>query len=1422
MMDEWFILIKKYTIAGARTKFESVCATLFKKKFIGSVKAVKVNVGDGGIDIFAGEIGTEPIRVFQCKFFVNGINNSQKSQIRNSFKTVVESTEYICGEWTLCIPEKLTLQEHTWWSNWKNKETRNRGLSPDFIKLIDGDDLIDDLKKFHLYDEVFDEEIILMIKEIRNAVIARPINLNEELDSASSFVRNLKNYFSKEKGSHIARKQTTQIITWISSNLLGRNPLEKLLVVKGKKGVGKSTVLKDVYSQLREESNYLLLAIKCDQFYDINAQDLAKQLFTGNVSFTDIMSNISTTGKTLVVFLDQLDALSQTSSSDRRWLQTYIKLIYDLLNYQNVRIVLSSRNFDLDYDADIRKFNMDQGVKHIEVINLEKDEVVRTLNMFGVSPKSDVLIDLLRVPYNLELFTKIPDISQINQKDSRVTLTKLYSALSTQVFSNNSLKILDCLNSIVKRMYENQPNLIDSTYIVEFINEIDYLVSHDILLRNGKMLSFFHQSFYEYYLALWFVRSEENLIEYIFQEDQNLYIRSLIKTVIEYLREVDHKRYITLYKDIFSNPEIRFHIKYLFTVEIGLVELPSDKEKLLVADWLNSSHGKLFLDVVYSKGWILFLVSNRLFSQESDLLGIFYRNINYCPIEIIKFLEADTEQVNLISRLLPGILIWDKELIPYFDNYYHYSKMTEHWYFEIMKRIAVTDINFVFVKLREVIHQEKTTDEHFKFNYRHDRIIEKLCDIDNQATIRFLLSVYLEILKETQKAYYSPYLKIDSTLLSSSQYNNRLSFRDSEDEISFEGFLFKYYEVADWEEIKSLFEDLKNSDFIQIINLMVKILTSRVSEFKDGIFELLTIINSKLGFVGTDDFLQLNIRKMISKSILTFDKNQYKETTKIILGIKHPYEIFKYEDKGTKKYSLNIGRKKYLFLKAFPVQVLENDKEIMNLYQVLFRRFGEIDHNLALDRDGSRWGGVAAPLSNANYDRFSYSSWFNSMRIINPNYKSDDFFKGGILEHSRIFEENVKKNPEKFYSFIDSLFNEPEISYYYISRGISGLIDAKWDVKEVAKLIEKEIQLELDDNHILYAVWHTKYLFEAKEVDELFINFWVRVSKSKQYGNDVLNPDMPVSDFINTSRGASLENLISLGDSKYTDKIFDTIEFVIDVRNSPSNTILCGVMYHLAQLNRLDIERSFKIFTKLIEMKNPLVLKFSIDAAQYFNNGFHNELSFYFDEIILHEELHEQSFFFVSSYIFDHINDYPLYERFVKLGDKAIKCAITVAEKFLKTMNGSINIKALQVLEHCLGNTSGDLSHEFSGVVLRKFKIVDFLSTQVYLKKYIASKQFNSDPRYLLEYLTECSSIYPVECLKLLDEINWPINVDITEKGYLGDEPLILVLSIYSRLRIEPFKYRVEQRKTLDLFDNLLAIPSIRMKAFEAMDTVLN
>lgn len=158
---DWTYFKDEYGIETARIKFQKICETLFRTIYQSdNVQSVRCNPGDEGIDIFVGEIGVKPITVIQCKYFLNEIDESQKSQIRNSFKTASNSQEFEMKEWVLCVPMQLGIKEHKWWCSWKSKQNLKD------IILIQGAELIDRLKTHGLYAHVFEDENTQKLDEI--------------------------------------------------------------------------------------------------------------------------------------------------------------------------------------------------------------------------------------------------------------------------------------------------------------------------------------------------------------------------------------------------------------------------------------------------------------------------------------------------------------------------------------------------------------------------------------------------------------------------------------------------------------------------------------------------------------------------------------------------------------------------------------------------------------------------------------------------------------------------------------------------------------------------------------------------------------------------------------------------------------------------------------------------------------------------------------------------------------------------------------------------------------------------------------------------------------------------------------------------------------------------------------------------------
>lgn len=160
MERDFRYLRDKYGEAGARDIFEKICVQLFQNMHENAY-AVLASPGDDGIDILVGDLNGE-IVVYQCKYFIDGIKDAQKSQIKESYKTV--TGKYTVIKWYLCVPILFTVDNHKWWSDWKTSKQQKDRIEIDYF---DGSRLLMLLKKCDMYNNFFDEDIRNALKEIQ-------------------------------------------------------------------------------------------------------------------------------------------------------------------------------------------------------------------------------------------------------------------------------------------------------------------------------------------------------------------------------------------------------------------------------------------------------------------------------------------------------------------------------------------------------------------------------------------------------------------------------------------------------------------------------------------------------------------------------------------------------------------------------------------------------------------------------------------------------------------------------------------------------------------------------------------------------------------------------------------------------------------------------------------------------------------------------------------------------------------------------------------------------------------------------------------------------------------------------------------------------------------------------------------------------
>jgi hypothetical protein len=117
--------------AGARERFEHLITDVVKV-FHPTARAVQANPGDWGIDTFVGVLSRGTVGVWQSKYFVDGIGNTQKADIRESFKSVCDAADargFKIASWTLAIPVDMDGPTTQWWDRWKKRTENATGIT---------------------------------------------------------------------------------------------------------------------------------------------------------------------------------------------------------------------------------------------------------------------------------------------------------------------------------------------------------------------------------------------------------------------------------------------------------------------------------------------------------------------------------------------------------------------------------------------------------------------------------------------------------------------------------------------------------------------------------------------------------------------------------------------------------------------------------------------------------------------------------------------------------------------------------------------------------------------------------------------------------------------------------------------------------------------------------------------------------------------------------------------------------------------------------------------------------------------------------------------------------------------------------------------------------------------------------------------
>lgn len=1128
----------------------------------------------------------------------------------------------------------------------------------------------------------------------------------------------LYNWRSQIAGKHIDRDETKEIISWIGEKTEKQS--DRIALVVGNAGMGKSVIMGDVLKKLYEE-NIPVMGIKLDQLNFHSSQELNQEVaVSGGIPIIKVFQTLNTHYEQSVLLIDQIDALSMSLSTDRRAMNAANQLIQQVQTLQNVKILISCRQFDLDYDYTLQEYRI---YKEFYIYELSDNQLDEVLGVLKISPKYVYghIREFLKTPINLYLFSIVGNTKMLNNEV--LTLQQLYDELWKKdiLTSPDNEKLNECLSQIVNKMYEEQ-TLTISKRIFEnkYVNEIATLLSEHFMVENSEGIQFLHQSLFDYTYARKFIDSGHSLIDDLTKEHQGLFVRSRVRQVILYMREISRSNYLrTLDKILFDEnfdgtPVIRFHIKSLLLNSLGLcTNIDNSEKKYFLSKVLkNKTFAEIFINSVYSDEWFNIIAyesyQGQLVKQGNEevlqqIMSMCYNNLNRNENIVIDYLNILADQSNQIINSAIFNLICNigrysqkgNSIIKLFKRVKPEISLPKASTF---LRFAVNyDAEFVSSELINSVNEQIEEDKNkTKISLRHDydneEVFDALTKKNPQTALKFSVTALHNIFDKTRFKY-----EEDDALYSSWDFFSYCR-GDNFYSLSASGLLdyvLSYIVTTSKKEDNntiSFLKDLVRSNRNIDVLIAVVGFTANPSLFQRDIYGMLTDSKYLSSVIDHDSVLGYYIKKMFKASFTLYTKKEQKVILDALYNTHPSWETMIFKDH--KQYDGPLTRKgkvfgEFIHFLGKDIEVVRRDFPSFYIeYQKVKEKYKYLDTNEPHKMEvHSGWVGV----KESAYDNMTDDQWLNLMRKYNDNSFDHDFKKPTMTGVAMQFESKVKSDPKRFMKVINRINDDTSINIGYLFHGFVGLTETDKpldieNVHEVFKMIVSHFGADVNkygSGTLCSFLRNLRYFIKKETLPQDVFDFICKAVKETKEDKDANNENdkEPYQTGINRARGVAGELLVdcSLLGNQYKEEIFETLE---SVALTASITTRAAILLKMARLNTLDTERSLDLYLLLLHDYQPTLLAMPLHnlnpLVYYINYGFDRLIPLFKEAIkrpVCHKTITELLWI---AFVKNIDGAEALLQEIIKASDMAAISFFQAVEQFSKNFPLSRSMRLLK------------------------------------------------------------------------------------------------------------------------------------------------
>lgn len=1231
--------------------------------------------------------------------------------------------------------------------------------------------------------------------------------------------------FSNTSNYHIDRAETDNIFNWIQSSTN-----ERLAFIVGEAGCGKSVIIKDLLHKCRN-INIPTLAIKAEYLKGNSFFELQRLLQFPIIDYIRTLAQVST----VVILVDQIDALSQYLSTTRDYLLAYTELIVKLQSIQNTKIVVSTRKFDCDNDPEINKLAQKSHKFDIGVLSISEVEKVLSLISCQKDNLSPALLDILQTPVYLEVFCRIYSSSEpyINIR----TVYELYNCLWDKlVLKNTSRTIKDILFAIANDMHSAQEiTILARKYKEQNPQAIDYLCREHLVEISGGTIQMFHQSFYDYVFAKCFIENGGDLIALLKHQKQSVFIRSTVKMIVSYLREYDQIKYLDTINAIIASPDFKFHIQHLIYNVFGSINSPTKKENEFVRDVICESDEYLcqFLKNCSSPDWFDHVLDNHILygfgsnnpNLENIQLSLFYRFLGCRTNRIICFISENRElpifkQDNVLG-LLSCVDTWTDDIFELLESYVSLSLKNYH-HIGLLIKIVNSNADFVvnIIKNQLLEFLKMHEDKSLKGNEYELHVLLKVISEKQPDYAR-------EILFDTIDQITNENLDELNTILSRQLIEDKLTqeyeYSDNENNTCFlyrclDLFVANLIEVSNvnisiYQQYQTKF--LASHKWIWLYCTILVLRKTECIERGQLFMDFIKKMNAIDGFAGSHP-LQHETYTLLVEVFQNFSEKDQKIIVEILFALNPSWErhIF---DKKRPKYS--IGNTSYRYLSGLPKSYWERHKQYRRKFQELQRKWGHYQydwqHNVVLAGVG-----VPSPIKSSAYEHMTQKQWIQSfIKYDNGYHRWIGYFPaGGQEQHASTFKRVVKESPDRMLSVIDEIIFRPDINITYKISGVEGLIESNRFPEKACRLLCELIALPLDDYMHKQLIWSILHTHGGINVNEEIFNYIIQHAQHNRYED---KDDGSVMYGINSLQGSACMCLIMQYDQEpFQERIMQTIGHI--AKNCPMS-VKAAILYREAFLKHIDDEKAFAIFQQCIATINGNLAVAAQWSLPYYYNQHASELvTFFYAAINCVTDPTAKSnyaIFITQMYLKGYAEYESVFNYMVENHEETISDVIEVA--LINYANPVCKNQSAEILDRFLNFDNEEICEAYEHSILRDdhHRGMDLKEYMPFFTKYVTSRVFKSgNHHYLLDYLYSQAAKYPTLVLDLLQTMDMQQLIEGNKKGWYRQEEECqkLILGTINYVKDNP-KYCAV---VIDILDNILRYSRMQDQMMRQIDSI--